>query len=519
MKISIIIPTGQAPVQTLEWSLFSLIANSDLSQIEQIIVSINGPDQRTGETSLQDEKEALCHKLNGLGYPITTIRSWSRVGISEAICLALPLITTPYYLLMHDDVIVLSKEWQTEAEQIKDFNAVVLPPVLSQKLATAPYHVDRHPKNNTTITYLPAINTAFSLFRTEDNLHWQQYLLQVKNLDVDLCSINDFYKIRPQKYVLLADENFTNNIETLTRLERFAHFNPERVQFNCGAWAEYFLTDKKIATFGPVAHHLEKMSTKQSAFWEVQYPDAVTKESIQKLPSQLKELTHPIYDIPSFDGIRPLICVLTYNRVNTTKYWLDAWEKCEKYGGKLLLVHNVDGSVGHEITDLAKGKTDYFLIRRNDGNSIRHWWELLYLKFDYDWNVICFFTDDCIPLRKDFLMPMLLPFTQDGIGLVGGYPANQHYRSICIAVKKEVLKAVEEDAMKLEEKYKDVSSSFSSFGEINFPTWVRQAGFKTVKTSYEWSLIFGWDSDHQGINDLWEKGMFNIHGYSHNPNV
>lgn len=520
MKISVIIPTNQSPVQSLEWSLLSLLANSDLTQIDQIIVSINGADRRTGNPSLQDEKEALCHKLSDMGYPITVLRSWSRCGQAEAIQIALALVKTPYYLLMHDDVVVLSKEWQAEAEQIKTHRAVVFPPILSQKLVTAPYNTFGQTQKDTTITYLPAINTTFSLFRTEDNLVWQYYLCNVKGMDVDVSSINDFYRGHPDKFTLLADDKFAENVEKLTRLEGFTNFkSPEVVQFSCGSWAEYSLVDDNVATFGPVAHHLEAMSSKESSFWEVKYPDTITKDTVRKLPIQLRELAQPVYDIPSLDGLRPLVCVLTYDRIDTTKYWLDAWEKCEKYGSKLLLVQNVDGTSTQDIADLAKDRTDYFLLRKNDKNSIRHWWELLYLKFDYDWDVICFFTDDCIPLRKDFLMPLLLPFTQEGIGLVGGYPTDKHYRSICIATKKDVLKAIEKHAERLEETYKKFLGAFSDYGEISLHEWVRQVGYKTVKTSYEWSLIFGWDSDHQGINDLWEKGRFNIHGHSHNTNV
>ena len=126
-------------------------------------------------------------------------------------------------------------------------------------------------------------------------------------MNVNICSVNEFYKARPDKFVLLADKDFAENIERLTRLEGFTHFNtPEKIQYGCGAWAECDLTDQKIATFGQIAHHLEGMSTKESASWEVEYPDSVTKKIVQNLP-----VTYPVYDIPSFEGLRPLVCIVS----------------------------------------------------------------------------------------------------------------------------------------------------------------------------------------------------------------
>lgn len=113
-KITVIIPTCQSERKILMWSLLSLILRTQTKkdQIEHYIIGINGPDARTGDPVLQDEKQAMMEELRDkFDVPITVQRVWSRVGHGEVIDSAIPWVHTNQYLVIHDDIILLDREW------------------------------------------------------------------------------------------------------------------------------------------------------------------------------------------------------------------------------------------------------------------------------------------------------------------------------------------------------------------------------------------------------------------------
>jgi len=114
-KITSIIATSQCPINVMMCSVFSLLIRSNPEFLEHVIVSINGPDKRTGSTQVQDKKQSFFEELRSLTWhgkdmPLTVIRAWSRLGHAQAIEMGIPWVHTQFYHLMHDDVIVL-KDW------------------------------------------------------------------------------------------------------------------------------------------------------------------------------------------------------------------------------------------------------------------------------------------------------------------------------------------------------------------------------------------------------------------------
>jgi hypothetical protein len=124
-KVCAIIPTSEAPINCLLWSVFSLLLNSSPEVLEHFIVGINGPDKRTGNPELQDKKQNFLEELrdmkwHGKDMPITVMRTWSRIGHAQTLEQAIPWVHTENYLSMHDDVIILNKKWQNEALEFFD---------------------------------------------------------------------------------------------------------------------------------------------------------------------------------------------------------------------------------------------------------------------------------------------------------------------------------------------------------------------------------------------------------------
>jgi hypothetical protein len=119
-KICFIIPTSNAPIECLMWSIFSLLLRSKHNGLlEHIIVGINGPDKRTGNVEIQDQKQKFLEELRDMKWvdrdmPLTINRVWSRVGhcqtLEQCVCWA----HTEYYVSMHDDVILLDENWENQ---------------------------------------------------------------------------------------------------------------------------------------------------------------------------------------------------------------------------------------------------------------------------------------------------------------------------------------------------------------------------------------------------------------------
>lgn len=512
MKTTVIIPTGPAHIQCLKLSLLSLLEQADLSQIDKIIVSINGVDPRSGDTSLQDQKESFCRLLQSQGYPVEPIRVWSRVGFGQPIQMALPLVETDNYLLMHDDLIVLDNSWQKEMRDSfsAGFSAVISRPVLPMKLTTTVYDAAKA----TTIFYPPNINNSFSAFK-KDAVKWSEYFFKA---DCDNISLNEFFIHHPKAYTLLAGDNYEANLAKKTRMifcdRKIERFATEALHYGLGSW---FIMDvlegrKRIATFSRTQHHLEAMSWKDTATWEATHPDPTTREVISSLRSSAS--LEEIASAPDVSDIRPLVCVIVYNRTDTITHWINAWKKARQFGGKLLIVQNFDNNEAcQKVTRcIQELKPDYHWLRPNDGDSALHWFELADDKFkiDYDWNVLCAFCDDCLPLKKDFLWPFLNGIVEPNVGLVGGGWDGRE-RGVCLAMKKSALQAISSKLNVYQMKI-DQGRHFPVKMEDDIKKYMAECGYNYAPSKYKWPLIFGWDCDHQGICDLWEKldANFNV---------
>lgn len=128
-KTTVIIPTGPAPIDCLLWSVFSwLLRSKPNGYMEHYCVCLSGPDERTGDPLLQDDKQCFLEELRDIDWyhadnpenrrqmPLTVIRVWSRVAYTEVFEMALGWIHTDSYLITHDDVIVTNPAWEDEVK-------------------------------------------------------------------------------------------------------------------------------------------------------------------------------------------------------------------------------------------------------------------------------------------------------------------------------------------------------------------------------------------------------------------
>lgn len=176
-KVSAIIPTSSAPIEYFMWSVFSLLLRSDPDVLEHVLIGINGPDERTGSTELQDKKQKFTEELRSMKWlgkdmPMTLVRTWSRVGHAQMLDQCVPWVHTEFYLSMHDDIIVTSKEWGSELADFSDRSLAmkVSEEILGHPLWSAENRLE-----------LPHVDTSFSLCRKsslrDSGASWRGYYL------------------------------------------------------------------------------------------------------------------------------------------------------------------------------------------------------------------------------------------------------------------------------------------------------------------------------------------------------
>ncbi len=125
-KVTAIIATSVAPLPMLAWSLCSLLLRSRRGGIlERVIVVISGS---ADDTELQDRKQAFVNDLRRAGFPLWVVRIYGPVGYghSESLDSAVSWVYTQAYLLMHDDAILLSRDWESKAQAVLDSPNVVM---------------------------------------------------------------------------------------------------------------------------------------------------------------------------------------------------------------------------------------------------------------------------------------------------------------------------------------------------------------------------------------------------------
>lgn len=591
MKITVIIPTGESPADCFIRSFCSLILNSEIKLIDKFIISINGPDSRTGSTYEQDKKEKFCSELKSkFNYPITVIRTWSRVGFSQPISMCMPLVETEYYLLMHDDVIVLNNKWQKEADlwlEKKGVEAIISLPVFSQKILTRLNGLFQKRTNPITHSLsMPSMNTSFSIFRSSSNIVWKDFIIKLDK-KIKVSKINEFFKKFPKSYTLLPgqipkrksgmgfqtylesvneglsdlldtpweslnDIQKTKLIEnskknTIDRSHRYRKWRcvsidevANRIIYNTGSWAAYSLLKNKkpIAHFSKVIHHLENMTNKETKFWETENPDIFVRSTIKKIENSfLKNLylknVKKIKKVEKF-YVKPLVCIQVYDRATDIANWIKVWRSSIKFGGKLLIVQNYEDNLECIKTQkiIEKLKPDYYWKRKND-KQLLHIFELIEGKFkiDYDWNVLFSFIDDIRPLRKDFLWPLIIQFSNKNLGITGGYKKSLNrgninkkiipnqgsgllgkftQRDVALAIRKEALEKVNNQILNSEIKSR---KDFSYLFESKIGEWVEKVGYEWGASNYDWPFNFGWDIDNNIQEDLFEKAYSNINDY------
>jgi hypothetical protein len=285
-KICPIIPTSTAPIENFVWSVFSLLLRSDPAVLEHFIVGINGPDKRTGDTSLQDSKQAFVEELrdmkwNGRDMPVTLVRTWSRIGHAQTIEQCIPWAHTEFYVSMHDDVIILDDKW---CSHINDFHE-------DDRLICKTFGPPIHQKLNGAgdLLGLTHFNSIFTLCKKSRmkaiNASWVGYHVPMDFQIDNLWNYDDFIKWhekhgiicdrsppkRDHKYnVLSMDIGCCFIPEIMNKKYRMGEFPNDSIRhFSSMSWCEEGRRNRILEKVHKEVVSLEREIMKEKQFWDL----------------------------------------------------------------------------------------------------------------------------------------------------------------------------------------------------------------------------------------------------------
>lgn len=127
------------------------------------------------------------------------------------------------------------------------------------------------------------------------------------------------------------------------------------------------------------------------------------------------------YAVKSSDHCERLVCVVTHKRKDFVSRWLRAWNNADKHGAKIAVFHACDSSDpdASEMANILAHSPDFYVPFKNC--PLRDMMALhLALRSGGglpEWENIFWFTDDMMPMRKDFLDPFVTKLKGD-VGLV-----------------------------------------------------------------------------------------------------
>lgn len=156
----------------------------------------------------------------------------------------------------------------------------------------------------------------------------------------------------------------------------------------------------------------------------------------------------------SGEKVETLVCVVTYNRKDCIGRWMRAWNHAEKFGAKIAVLHSHDGECpdAEERENILKYNPDYYIPFRN--TELRDMQALIMVVKKQahlpDWDYLCWFTDDMLPMRKSFLEPFVRKIKKPNVGLVAQCyepksisGADAHIRTVAYAITSEVASRLE----------------------------------------------------------------------------
>lgn len=158
--------------------------------------------------------------------------------------------------------------------------------------------------------------------------------------------------------------------------------------------------------------------------------------------------------IPAAETCGRLVCVVTHDRTELVSRWLRAWNNSEKHDARIAVFHACDSEKpdADQMHAILSHTPDFYVPFKN--GPLRDMGALHMALRDAaglpDWENIFWFTDDMIPMRRDFLTPFVEKLggevgmvaqcyepVHDGYVPIPGHGCLPHIRTVAYALTRE----------------------------------------------------------------------------------
>lgn len=191
--------------------------------------------------------------------------------------------------------------------------------------------------------------------------------------------------------------------------------------------------------------------------------------------------------------MRTLAAVCVHDRLPFLAQWLHAWHYMCPRPCALLVVNPYDGGPHPGVADLVERIKirDVSLVNRpNQGWDIAAFRSVV-MQDAVPSDVLCWFTDDCLPMRRDVFAHFTDPFEDPSVGLVAfayepASPTNSHphARTVAFAVRTRLARTFRFPSRLDTYREPDRSTCFEfEHGPDNMYLQVRAAGYKALATT------------------------------------
>lgn len=267
-------------------------------------------------------------------------------------------------------------------------------------------------------------------------------------------------KIDIQPALLVANKSIVNN-EWYNKLLNYANTAPFSYSIDEGILNDFIYMENLKIKLLPLEWDFQDIYEKVCP--EVGVPSkpiivhCQESKPFKKSKNQLDKKMHKWYDLWMKES-KPLkgktvVAVIIWNRFNNLELWLNAWNKCNKAGAELIIVHNLETN-NEKYAQLCKENNIKYIPRVNKGFDIGAFQDVCSERlngFPNDWDNLLWVTDDCIPMSKNFVEEYLNKLDKDTLPCYElSREVKMHIRTTGFMITKDIAKKLTFPKVKIE---------------------------------------------------------------------
>jgi hypothetical protein len=145
-----------------------------------------------------------------------------------------------------------------------------------------------------------------------------------------------------------------------------------------------------------------------------------------------------------------IVAIIVYDRIQNIQEWIRCWQVCEKYeNAELVVIQNKPDDIqANAMQVLCESNGIKYFVKENIGYDIarlKDVFEETIEGFPNDWTHLIWFTDDCLPMDRNFIKRYIDKLIQPNVGVVCYELSDEyktHIRTTGFAIIKEVARQI-----------------------------------------------------------------------------